>query len=162
MGRILCVFARKNIRRCIGIELFEDLCEISRANALRLRGRRASIEVICTDAAVADLSEGTIYYMYNPFGPATLHGVLENIMRSLLQAPGAQKLSTTIQFMNRYLNPARGWNKSSVSRPSPVGGLHSGEIVLTSPTAASLQRLKSPTTERLAIAQLLSDKRRRP
>lgn len=92
MGRILCVMARSNISKCIGIELHEDLCEIARANALRLRGRKAPIEVVCADAAVADLSEGTIYFMYNPFGAHTLRDVLENIKKSLQEFPRSVKI----------------------------------------------------------------------
>jgi precorrin-6B methylase 2 len=92
MGRILCVVARRNIRKCVGVELFEDLCEIARSNALRLRGRKAPIEIICADAAVADLSEGTIYYIYNSFGIETLRDVLENIRTSISQSPRGIKI----------------------------------------------------------------------
>jgi precorrin-6B methylase 2 len=87
MGRILCVLARRNIRKCVGIELYEELCDMARSNALWLRGRKVPIEVRCGDAAVADLNEGTIYFMYNPFGADTLRDVLENIRKSLLSFP---------------------------------------------------------------------------
>lgn len=87
MGRVLCVLARTNIRKCVGIELKKDLCELARSNALHLRGRKAQIEIIYADAAVADLSEGTLYFMYNPFGVETLRDVLENIRESLSQNP---------------------------------------------------------------------------
>lgn len=87
MGRILCVAARKPMRKCIGVELFEPLCEIARRNAKNLRGRKTHIEVVCGDATTADLSEGTIYFMFNPFGPQTLRDTLENIRRSLAKKP---------------------------------------------------------------------------
>ena len=78
-GRFLCVFAREKIRGCVGIELFQPLCEIARDNATRLRGRKVPITVRCGDAASADMADGTIYLMFNPFGAETMHDVLSNI-----------------------------------------------------------------------------------
>jgi SAM-dependent methyltransferase len=87
MGRILCVVARRRIRKCVGIELFEPLCEKARRNALRLRGRRAPIEIFCADAATADLSEGTVYCLFNPFGEDTLRDFLANLETSISRDP---------------------------------------------------------------------------
>jgi hypothetical protein len=50
------------------------------------------IEVICADAAVADLSEGTIYYIYNSFGVETLRDVLGNIRKFLSLRPRSIKI----------------------------------------------------------------------
>lgn len=86
-GRILCMFARRRMRRCVGIELFEDLCAIARSNAQQLRGRKSPIDIMCEDAAKADLSDGTIYFMFNPFGPDTMRDVLGNIRSSLTKNP---------------------------------------------------------------------------
>jgi len=92
MGRVLSVLVLRNIRKCVGIELFEDLDEIARSNALRSRGRKAPIEIICADAAMTDLSEGTIYFMCNPFGIETLRDVLGNIRKSISQGPRRIKI----------------------------------------------------------------------
>jgi precorrin-6B methylase 2 len=86
-GRILCVAARKEVGKCVGIEVMDDLCELSRQNAAKLRGKRAPIEIRCEDAAVADMSDGTIYFLFNPFGGETLRDVLQNIARSLAEKP---------------------------------------------------------------------------
>jgi len=83
MGRILCVMARRRLRRVVGVELSEPLCEIARRNALNLRGRKAPLEIVCGDATTADLAEGTIYFLFNPFGAETLRDTLENIRNSL-------------------------------------------------------------------------------
>ena len=107
-GRILCVLARKRVRKCVGVELFEPLCEMARKNAARLRGRKSPIEVICDDAAKADLSEGTIYFMFNPFGPATMRDVIGNIHTSLLYNPR----TITVVYYNALYEPvleAGGW-----------------------------------------------------
>jgi predicted RNA methylase len=87
MGRILCVAAQQPVRKCVGVELQEPLCQIARRNAASLRGRKAPIEIVCRDATTADLSDGTIYFMFNPFGPETLRDTLANIRGSLSQNP---------------------------------------------------------------------------
>jgi SAM-dependent methyltransferase len=87
MGRFLCVMARRKVRKCVGVELIPQLCEIARKNAAQLRGRKAPIEIQCGDAASADLSVGTIYYMYNPFGPATMRDVLASMRGTLFRDP---------------------------------------------------------------------------
>jgi len=87
MGRVLCLFAREPIRKCVGIEILDPLCEIARKNAAQLRGRKAPIEIICNDVTQADLSAGTIYFMFNPFGPETLRETFESIRRSIVQTP---------------------------------------------------------------------------
>jgi SAM-dependent methyltransferase len=87
MGRILCVFARRPVKKCIGIEVSAELAERARQNALRLRGRRAPIEIIVADAAEADYSDGTIYCLYNPFGARTLSVVMARIRESVKSHP---------------------------------------------------------------------------
>src|ERR1051325_2391786 len=53
-GRILCVLAQARVNKCVGIEIFPDLCDIARRNADQLRGRRSPIEIRCADVANAD------------------------------------------------------------------------------------------------------------
>jgi hypothetical protein len=77
----------ENRCKCIGVELLAPFCEIARRNAAGLRGRKAPIQIVCGDAATAELSEGTIYFMFNPFGADTLRDTLENIRGSLSQEP---------------------------------------------------------------------------
>jgi len=91
-GRILCVFAQARARKCIGVEIFPELCEIARRNAERLRGRRSPIEVRCQDVSSADLSDGTVFFMFNPFGRETMQAVLDQISRSLIDKPRKVRL----------------------------------------------------------------------
>ena len=92
MGRILCVAAQQPVRKCVGVELQEPLCQIARRNAASLRGRKAPIEIVRADATTVDLADGTIYFMFNPFGPETLRDTLANIRRSLAQNPRSIKI----------------------------------------------------------------------
>jgi precorrin-6B methylase 2 len=87
MGRVLCVAARWRIKRVVGIELDPPRCDIARRNADRMRGRITPIDIRCEDASTADLSDGTIYFLYNPFGPDTMRDVLGHIHRSLAERP---------------------------------------------------------------------------
>lgn len=96
MGRVLCLAARRPVRKCVGIELSETLCRVARMNAQRLRGRKSSVEVVCGDAATADLSGGTIYFLFNPFGPDTMRDFLSNLSLSLEREPR----SVTIIYYN--------------------------------------------------------------
>jgi cyclopropane fatty-acyl-phospholipid synthase-like methyltransferase len=86
-GRFVCCAARAPVRKCVGVELVESLCEVARKNASSLRGRKAPIEIVRGDAAGADLSDGTVYFMFNPFGPETMRDTLSNIRSSLVNNP---------------------------------------------------------------------------
>lgn len=87
MGRILCVAARKRLKGCVGVELLEDLCDRARDNAQRLRRRRAPVHVVCDDVLNVDLSEGTVFFLYNPFGGETLAAFLERLRWSYDENP---------------------------------------------------------------------------
>jgi len=99
MGRILCVAAQQSVRKCVGVELQAPLCEIARRNAATLRGRKAPIEIVRGDATTVDLSDGTIYFMFNPFGPETLRDTLENIRGSHSSNPRGIKL---VYYHSKY------------------------------------------------------------
>ena len=78
-GRALCHFARLRVKKVIGIEISPELSSIAERNMKRLRGKKTFTSIRNTDAALADLSEGSIFYMFNPFGDKTLQSVLKKI-----------------------------------------------------------------------------------
>ena len=96
-GRILSVAARRRLKRVVGVELFEELCEAARNNAKRLRGRKTPIEVICADATEVDYSDGTIFVMFNPFGELTMRAVIQAIYESIRKNPRSIRIG--------YCNP---------------------------------------------------------
>ena len=96
-GRFLCVAARQRTKKVIGVELFEELCLDARQNALALRGRKTPIEVICADAAKVDYSDGTVFFLWNPFGEMTLRSVIQSIRASMATAPRSIRIG--------YANP---------------------------------------------------------
>lgn len=87
MGRVICMLARRRLRKCVGIELLEPLCRVAQQNAASLRGRKTPIDIICADATTADLADGTIYFFFNPFGAETMRDTMENIKNSLAHNP---------------------------------------------------------------------------
>jgi SAM-dependent methyltransferase len=86
-GRIVCLMARRRIKKSIGIERDSAIARRAKENALRLRKRRCEIEIQPADATEADYTGGTIYWMANPFDLKTLEIVLDRIKRTLIDNP---------------------------------------------------------------------------
>lgn len=86
-GRALALFSRCPIKKCIGIEIDQALAQVAEQNAASLRGSVAPIEVRVQNAGDTDYGSGTIYFLFNPFGAATLTAVLAKIKESLDKQP---------------------------------------------------------------------------
>jgi SAM-dependent methyltransferase len=87
----------RKIKKVIGIELFHKYAVVAKKNRT---GRRqlSPVEIVEGNVADVDLCEGTVYYMFNPFGEKTLRRVLENIKKSYLSKPRGIRIL--------YYNPA--------------------------------------------------------
>ena len=97
LGRALCAIARWRVRKVVGVEFSERLAVRARENVARLRGRRSPVEVLAADAAFVDYTEGTVFYLFNPFGPTTMQIVLDRIHESVRSNPRRVRLL--------YVNP---------------------------------------------------------
>ncbi len=86
-GRVLSLAARHTVRKVIGVDLSKEFCEIARANAGRLRGRKSPVEVHNSNAEKFDYSEGTAFILFNPFGPSTLNAVLSKVHHDVRSRP---------------------------------------------------------------------------
>jgi SAM-dependent methyltransferase len=95
-GRAVCHFAQRRVRKVIGIEISKRLCEIALGNARTLCFSKSPIEIRNRDVATADISDGTVFFMFNPFGEKTLRQVLRNIINS-------SQCGNPIRFI--YINP---------------------------------------------------------
>ena len=91
--------ALHRVKRCVGLELSERLCELARNNAAKLRLPHPPIEIRQADAAQEDYSEGAVFLMCNPFGARTLETVLAKIRASLETHPRPIRLM--------YIHPER-------------------------------------------------------
>jgi len=100
----------------IGIEISPELSEMAEKNVRTLRGRKAPVEIKNLDAALADFSEGNIFYMNNPFGEKTLRSVLGKIELSHKKS----KNPTTVIYVNpifsKVFEDFPGFNKIKEAR----------------------------------------------
>lgn len=78
-GRFCCYIARYPVKKVIGIDIVPELCEIAESNLVSVRKRISPYEIRNEDVAVGNLTEGTIYYLFNPFGEKTLRCFLDNL-----------------------------------------------------------------------------------
>jgi hypothetical protein len=85
------------LRKVVGVELFEELCAVARHNASRLRGKKTPIDIINADVTKVDYSDGTAFYMWNPFGELTMRAFLKTLRESLRKNPRTIRIG--------YLNP---------------------------------------------------------
>jgi len=86
-GRVLFVFANSGARRVRGADFYKGAYEACKSNIARFRGDRGKIVVEQADCARLEFKDETIFYLFNPFGAATLKAVLENIHRSWRENP---------------------------------------------------------------------------
>lgn len=100
MGRAVCLAAQWSLRLCIGIEVDRRLAALAAQNAARLKECRTHIEIICGDAGRMMNSYVTAIWLYNPFGMATMHSMLQHLRASWISNP------RDIRIM--YLNPRHG------------------------------------------------------
>lgn len=85
------------MKRVVGVELDERLVDAAKENLKKARFNNTPVEIINADAAVFDVKEGTIFFMFNPFEPKTVKKVIDNIKKSLAVNP------RTIRII--YYNP---------------------------------------------------------
>ena len=86
-GRVLCCASQFKIREVIGVEIDKSLCEKAQQNAEKVRSKKSPIRIINADVQEFDYQIGTVYYLFNPFGAATLNQVLARIRESLQLQP---------------------------------------------------------------------------
>lgn len=100
LGRFVCLAARQRVAKVVGIEINSALLDRCRRNVRSLRGRKSAIDLRGEDASVTDLGGGTVFFLFNPFGPSTFQAVLANLERSLKTNPRGFRLV--------YFNPQAG------------------------------------------------------
>jgi len=86
-GRAIFFAATRKLKKIIGVELDERLIDIAKKNSEKARFNNTPIEIVHADAAVFDVKEGTVFFMFNPFGPNTVKRVIDNIKKSLTVNP---------------------------------------------------------------------------
>jgi SAM-dependent methyltransferase len=87
-GRVVIFFASQRVKKVIGVELVENLVEIAKKNLANLKIKdRAPVEIFQGDVTGFNFEEGTIFFLFNPFGYQTLERVILNIKNTLVTNP---------------------------------------------------------------------------
>lgn len=105
-GRVAIFMATQNIKKSVGMDVDEKM--VHKANLNSKSEKMASLiksplEWIHTDVTDYDFSEGTVFYLYNPFGPKTLETVLQKIKTSLIRNPRRIRIVTLDQDWDSVL-----------------------------------------------------------
>jgi cyclopropane fatty-acyl-phospholipid synthase-like methyltransferase len=122
-GRVICCAAMRELQRVIGIDIDDQLCDIARSNANRLRNRRTPIEVICTGAQEFDYGDCTAMFLFNSFGAATVGAMLEAIDQSLRDKPRAIRMAYVNPFHDQLFEQHGSWERDGRLRRAPWSGL---------------------------------------
>lgn len=117
-GRVLCLAARFPLQKVIGVDLSKEFCEMARVNGERMRGRRSPIVVHNSKAEDFNYSEGTVFILFNPFGPLTLNIVLAKIRRDVHSHPVriayANPAHDDVFAAHSWLQPYERWEREKL------------------------------------------------
>lgn len=122
-GRIVCCAALRRANRIIGVDIEQGLCEIARANAARLRAWQSTIEIANMSAADFDYRDCTLFFLFNPFGAATLRQVLDAISQTLVAHPRPVRLAYVNPLHEQVLHESSTFEKYDQWLRSPWSGL---------------------------------------
>ncbi len=109
-GRAVLAAAERGCSKAIGVELSPELAEAARTNADHVE-TETPIEIIEADAATWDPGEGTVFFLFNPFGASTMQRFLENLHTSLSTNPRAIRIAYICYPHEDLLNQAQ-WLES--------------------------------------------------
>lgn len=85
-GRVVLFAGLKTPARAVGVELVPRLAQIALENVRKLK-LESKITIVTSDVARYHVEQGTVFFVFNPFGPDTMKLVLENIHRSIISNP---------------------------------------------------------------------------
>jgi hypothetical protein len=90
-GRVLLMASEYPFKKIVGVEFIPELCHVAQKNIDGYTSDRQEcrqIEAICIDARDFQFpAEPLVVYLFNPFSESTFAQILENLRRSIEQAP---------------------------------------------------------------------------
>lgn len=92
VGRALFVLAKTPCKALRGIELSETAVAAFARNASRFKGPAEKISVVRGDVAQQKYTNETVFFLFNPFGPDTLHAFLDELKSSITANPRSVRL----------------------------------------------------------------------
>jgi SAM-dependent methyltransferase len=96
VGRPLAFFSRLGFEQMLGIEINPEVAALARQNVQRIKrawNRAGRIEILTTDILTAPVDlTGSVIYLANPFGRATMQAFAGRLKSQLLASPGKEIL----------------------------------------------------------------------
>lgn len=86
-GRVVFFIATQTLKKVIGVDLDKKMIDIAKNNLKNFTAKNSPIEILNLEATKLDPSEGTIFFLFNPFGENTLKAVIDNIKKSSIANP---------------------------------------------------------------------------
>jgi precorrin-6B methylase 2 len=117
-GRVVCCAATYDIAEAIGIEYLNTFCDQARRNAHRMHGRRTPVSIVCSKAEEFDFTRDNVFYLFNPFGPATLKQVLDRIQNGIKTQPREVTI-TYVNPVHENVLAGMAWLKCRARLPDP-------------------------------------------
>jgi SAM-dependent methyltransferase len=117
-GRAICCAATYDLAEVVGVEYREDLCGLARLNVRQLRNRRAPVSIISGRAEDFDFTRGTIFYLFNPFGPTTMSELLDKL-RSGLNVHDREIRIAYLNPVHEELLAGTSWLRRYATLPDP-------------------------------------------
>ncbi|MBU1006580.1 MAG: methyltransferase domain-containing protein [Candidatus Omnitrophica bacterium] len=103
-GRAMFVASMQGVKKVIGVEIEEGLVKSANENAGNFRFNKSALFILHKDVIDLDLSEGTVFFMFNPFGEDLFSKVIENIKASLKINPRGIRIVYYVPVYREILN----------------------------------------------------------
>ena len=86
-GRAVFLIATQKLKKVVGVQVRSELADMAKENLKNLKLDKTPIEIFNADAADFDVRDGTVFFMFNPFGDKTLAKIIDSIKKSLRTNP---------------------------------------------------------------------------
>lgn len=86
-GRVAFFVGTQRLKKIIGIELRKEISDAAKRNLNSLKINNTPIEIFNADIISFNVAEGTVFFMYNPFGCQTFVRAIDKIKDSLIMNP---------------------------------------------------------------------------
>ena len=115
-GKALLLASGVGFSKVVGVEFSRSLCAIAKQNAERYSqrsGRALKIEIVCSDAATYAIRPNeNVFFMFHPFGASVMERVVENIQKSLAEAPRRIWIIYTLPLLRHMLEEGLGVHRA--------------------------------------------------
>lgn len=94
-GRVLCVAAFYGVAKVTGMDISKEFCKEAKENLQLIKRQRPQLKsnIINNDAFYFEIPvDADVLFFFNPFDEVLMSGVVENILKSLRNAPREMRI----------------------------------------------------------------------